>query len=282
MRRRRDDRACGGQRGHGARARRLRRAAAPQPNTDNGRLQRGGQPGTRRSTRPPTRAGRIIVRQQQRPGLHRPGQHLLRVQVELHPAVRDAADDLQVLPGHVRPAARPRPRDGARHVASSDGLTWTYHIKPNVKFEDGTPVTSADVKYAVERTFDQGRPAQRAELLRRSCWPRNAASTRAPTRTGQEPMDLTAVDHAGRDHDRVPPGEAVRRLQLRGRDPADRPGAAGQGHRRELPAAPDLHRPVHVPELPAQQAVHAGAEPELEPGHQPAGQAAGQQDRRQT
>jgi peptide/nickel transport system substrate-binding protein len=32
---------------------------------------------------------------------------------------------------------------------------WTYHIKPGVKFEDGQAVTSADVKYAVERTFDR-------------------------------------------------------------------------------------------------------------------------------
>src|SRR5712691_5949991 len=36
---------------------------------------------------------------------------------------------------------------------SSDGLTWTYHLKPNIKFEDGTTVTSQDVKYAVERTY---------------------------------------------------------------------------------------------------------------------------------
>jgi peptide/nickel transport system substrate-binding protein len=36
---------------------------------------------------------------------------------------------------------------------SANGLVWTYHIKPNVKFSDGTTVTSADVKYAVERTF---------------------------------------------------------------------------------------------------------------------------------
>jgi peptide/nickel transport system substrate-binding protein len=40
-------------------------------------------------------------------------------------------------------------------VVGDNGLTWTYHIKPNVKFEDGTTVTSADVKYAVERTFDR-------------------------------------------------------------------------------------------------------------------------------
>jgi peptide/nickel transport system substrate-binding protein len=38
-------------------------------------------------------------------------------------------------------------------TVSSDGLTWTYHIKPNLKFSDGTPITSADVRYAVERTF---------------------------------------------------------------------------------------------------------------------------------
>jgi peptide/nickel transport system substrate-binding protein len=40
-------------------------------------------------------------------------------------------------------------------TVSDGGLTWTYHIKPNVKYEDGTLVTSADVKYAVERTFDR-------------------------------------------------------------------------------------------------------------------------------
>jgi peptide/nickel transport system substrate-binding protein len=40
-------------------------------------------------------------------------------------------------------------------IVSDNGLTWTYHIQPDVKFEDGTTVTSADVKYAVERTFDR-------------------------------------------------------------------------------------------------------------------------------
>ncbi len=33
------------------------------------------------------------------------------------------------------------------------GLTWTYHLRSGVKFSDGTPVTSQDVKYAVERTY---------------------------------------------------------------------------------------------------------------------------------
>src|SRR5207344_9258 len=38
-------------------------------------------------------------------------------------------------------------------AVSSDGMTWTYHIKPNMKFSDGTTITSTDVKYAVERNF---------------------------------------------------------------------------------------------------------------------------------
>jgi peptide/nickel transport system substrate-binding protein len=39
---------------------------------------------------------------------------------------------------------------------SSDGAkTWTYTLRPGVRFEDGTPVTSKDVKYAVERSLDK-------------------------------------------------------------------------------------------------------------------------------
>ncbi len=40
-------------------------------------------------------------------------------------------------------------------TVSNKGLTWTFHIQPNIKFEDGTAVTSQDVKYAVERTYDR-------------------------------------------------------------------------------------------------------------------------------
>ena len=38
---------------------------------------------------------------------------------------------------------------------SSDGLTWTFHLKSGVKFQDGTEITSKDVKYGIERTFDR-------------------------------------------------------------------------------------------------------------------------------
>ncbi|MEE4541438.1 protein kinase [Streptomyces sp. V4-01] len=52
---------------------------------------------------------------------------------------------------------------------SSDGLTWTFHLKPGVKYQDGSPITSMDVKYGVERTFARdvfpGGPSYFPELL---------------------------------------------------------------------------------------------------------------------
>src|SRR6478672_3433027 len=38
---------------------------------------------------------------------------------------------------------------------SDNAKTWTYTLRKGVKFEDGTPVTSRDVKYAVERSLDK-------------------------------------------------------------------------------------------------------------------------------
>lgn len=36
---------------------------------------------------------------------------------------------------------------------SEDGLTWTYTLKEGLRFEDGSPITSADIKYGLERSF---------------------------------------------------------------------------------------------------------------------------------
>ena len=35
---------------------------------------------------------------------------------------------------------------------SADGKTWTYKLKSGLKYEDGTPITSKDVKYAIARS----------------------------------------------------------------------------------------------------------------------------------
>jgi peptide/nickel transport system substrate-binding protein len=40
-------------------------------------------------------------------------------------------------------------------VPSDGAKTWTYKIRKGVKFDDGTPVTSKDVKYGVARSLDK-------------------------------------------------------------------------------------------------------------------------------
>jgi peptide/nickel transport system substrate-binding protein len=43
----------------------------------------------------------------------------------------------------------------AAGTPNADSTQWTYTLRQGVKFEDGTPVTSKDVKYAVERSLDK-------------------------------------------------------------------------------------------------------------------------------
>jgi peptide/nickel transport system substrate-binding protein len=38
-------------------------------------------------------------------------------------------------------------------TANANNTAWTYHIKPGIKYEDGTTVTAQDVAYAVKRSF---------------------------------------------------------------------------------------------------------------------------------
>ncbi|GER90886.1 ABC transporter substrate-binding protein [Dictyobacter vulcani] len=40
------------------------------------------------------------------------------------------------------------------YETSADGLTWTFKLKPNLKFSDGDPLTSADVAYSIDRALD--------------------------------------------------------------------------------------------------------------------------------
>src|SRR6266480_1536095 len=39
------------------------------------------------------------------------------------------------------------------HDISADGLTYTFHLRPNLKFSDGTPLTSQDVVYSINRAL---------------------------------------------------------------------------------------------------------------------------------
>ena len=55
--------------------------------------------------------------------------------------------------------------------ASDGGKTWTYTIRKGVKFDDGTPITSKDVTYGVERSTDKVTVPQRPGVLRRRARP---------------------------------------------------------------------------------------------------------------
>jgi oligopeptide transport system substrate-binding protein len=49
----------------------------------------------------------------------------------------------------------------ASHEVSSDGLTYTFHLRPNLKFSDGTLLTSQDVVYSINRVL---LPATKSEV----------------------------------------------------------------------------------------------------------------------
>lgn len=46
-----------------------------------------------------------------------------------------------------------QPQLAASWSQSADKLSWTFTLKPNLKFSDGTPLTSKDVAYSIDRAF---------------------------------------------------------------------------------------------------------------------------------
>jgi peptide/nickel transport system substrate-binding protein len=88
---------------------------------------------------------------------------------------------------------------------SADLKTWTYHLRPGIKFEDGTPVTSKDVKYAVERSLDStvfpNGPTYFAQYLDTKGYT-SVYKDKTPDKMGltaiETPNDLTIVFHTAK------------------------------------------------------------------------------------
>ena len=47
--------------------------------------------------------------------------------------------------------AQPKPQMVEKYTTSKDGLTWTFTLRPGLKFSDGNPVTSADAVASLQR-----------------------------------------------------------------------------------------------------------------------------------
>jgi peptide/nickel transport system substrate-binding protein len=48
---------------------------------------------------------------------------------------------------------------------NADGSVWTFNLRPNVKFHDGSPFTAADVIFSFTRLFDPQKPSPSAAWL---------------------------------------------------------------------------------------------------------------------
>ena len=107
----------------------------------------------------PKKGGTLDVRPQRRADAARSGEldhrgRRLHARQDLRAAVRHE-------PGR---AARSR---GSResHTTSADGLTWTFNLRPGVKFSDGTPLTAGGRRVLDQaRGREQERPAQLPRL----------------------------------------------------------------------------------------------------------------------
>src|SRR3954449_1672334 len=58
-------------------------------------------------------------------------------------AYNEKTNDMQLIPDMATDLGRP----------SSDNKSWTFTLRPGLKFEDGTPVKAEDVAYAIKRSF---------------------------------------------------------------------------------------------------------------------------------
>ena len=85
---------------------------------------------------------------------------------------------------------------------SKDGRTWTFTLRKGLRFENGKPITSRDVKYGIERSFASdvvvGGPTYVVDLLDDPANPyagpyRDPAKDKLGLSTIQTPDDLTIV-----------------------------------------------------------------------------------------
>lgn len=63
------------------------------------------------------------------------------------------------------PALQPAPACAERWTVSDDGLTWTFRLRPGLRWSDGTPLTAEDFVYSYRRLLDPGTGAPSSGLF---------------------------------------------------------------------------------------------------------------------
>ncbi|MDB5364025.1 MAG: oppA [Rhodospirillales bacterium] len=90
-------------------------------------------------------------------------------------------------------ASRAIPGVASHWDASPDGLTWTFHLRPDAKWSDGTPVTADDFVAAFQRLVDPTVASPSAEMFEVL---KGASEIIAGTEKQLSALGVTAVDPA--------------------------------------------------------------------------------------
>ena len=114
--------------------------------------------------------------------------------------------------GRGRHRARPGPRHRPRGKVTDGGKTYTYKLRDGDHLEDGTPITSKDVKYGIERIFAQDVLSGGPTYLQQVLDPKG--EYKGPYKdTTADKLGLKADRDAGRQDDRLPAAERQRGLR---------------------------------------------------------------------
>ena len=94
--------------------------------------------------------------------------------------------------------SRPGPAAAERWETSPDGLTWTFHLRPGLRWSDGTPLTAEDFVWSLRRALSPELASEYAYVLYpiRGAEYLNAGRTSDPAALGIRAMDASTLEIA--------------------------------------------------------------------------------------
>ncbi len=92
--------------------------------------------------------------------------------------------------------SRPVPAAAERWETSADGLVWTFHLRPGLRWSDGTPLTAEDFVWSLRRALSPALASEYAYVLHpiRGAEDFNAGRTADPAALGLRNLDATTLE----------------------------------------------------------------------------------------